>query len=340
MEYVIDFMKVGDADSIIIWGRQDTDDIVIFVDGGKTGDGEKAVEHFNCYIEPHLNPRRQIGFINSHPHKDHIRGLLEIVEALGEQMEFGIYNDPVSIIDRDRRGKIYEYYLSKADADIVHLYETFEDVEKLGHLCAKYNIKRYDAFSDNNHLFEPYFKVVAPSKEFYTKLVSSFTDLDHLFEADYSRSAMPVINEEQENLRPCLIVDAANDASPENLSSTVIELVDGKGSKYLLTSDAGIDSFEDAEANGYYLEEYRMVQLPHHGSRRNVSSHWLHRFKGKSYIASAAGNAKHPRKAVINCIRRNVIDAKVYSTHKSGSLSYTTNRAMFPKRGWSFANEV
>ena len=58
------------------------------------------------------------------------------------------------------------------------------------------------------------------------------------------------------------------------------------------------------------------------------------------YLISAEGNEKHPRKAVISCIKKNVPNCGIYSTHKNkGTLSYTTNRAVFPNRNWGSAKQ-
>ena len=144
-----------------------------------------------------------------------------------------------------------------------------------------------------------------------------------------------------EQLKPCVIVDEIDDTTPENLSSTVIELVDSKNRRYLLTSDAGIESFDDMVSNGFNYDNLHIVQLPHHGSRRNISTNWIAQFNPKIYVVSAEGNKKHPRRAVINCIKRNLPGCKIYSTHKSrNTISYTTNQRVFPVRNWSKAEPL
>lgn len=133
---------------------------------------------------------------------------------------------------------------------------------------------------------------------------------------------------------PCQIVDEVNDASPENLTNTVIQLT-GSGKKYILTADAGVDSFDYMEGESFDNNNIEMLQLPHHGSRRNINSSWIEKFKPNAFFVSAEGNAKHPRRAVINCIKRNLPGSKVYSTHTHEvCLSFTTADGIFPSRGW------
>ncbi len=340
MDFVIDFLYVGDGDAIIVWARNpNVHDIVIFIDGGSNGNGEKIVNHYNTYIKPHLMTSKTIGFLNSHPHTDHINGLIEVIELIGNEMNFAIYNDPVEHISSELKDKIKNSYLAKEDADIIHLYESFEKVYKLNELCEKYSIKRFRALSDVNIIRSNDIKILSPSKSFYEEKVQQFTNIDFLKRVDFSKKAPTVYDDEITS--PCTIVDEINDASPENLTSTVLQLTDSSGRRYILTADAGVDSFDSMVENGFTTNNINLVQLPHHGSRRNVSSTWLKKFNSNMYIASAAGNVKHPRKAVINCIKRNLPRATIYSTHVSkNTLSYTTNKEVFPNRGWGSAKPM
>lgn len=339
MEYVIDFIYVGDGDAIIVWARNPTViDYVIFIDGGNAGNGQKIVDHYYENIKPHLMTSRSIGFINSHPHNDHINGLIEVVELLGSEMNFAIYNDPVEFISEELREQIKKSYLAKEDEDITHLYESFQKVLRLNELCEENNLNKFSAFRETNILGDD-IKILSPSKEYYQEKVQQFTNIEFLKQVDFSLKPPTVFDDEITS--PCKIVDEINDASPENLSSTVLQLIDNSGKKYILTADAGVESFDDMDKNGFDNENINLVQLPHHGSRRNISSAWLQRFKPIMFIASASGNVKHPRRAVVNCIKRNLLQTSVYSTHTSkNTLSYTTNRGVFPNRGWGSATPL
>ena len=90
-------------------------------------------------------------------------------------------------------------------------------------LCEKYSIEKREALTDSFNYNE--MKIVSPSREFYTDKVQLFTNIDFLKKVDYTKSFTEV-NETLESLKPCDIVDEKNDASPENLSATVIELID------------------------------------------------------------------------------------------------------------------
>lgn len=340
MDFVIDFLSVGSADAIIIWIKKDGKHFVLFLDGGKTDDGKLVINHYNTFIAPHVqNPTLII--INSHPHADHINGLIEVVEHFKSKISYAIYNDPVKYISISRKLEIKKYYLENKDPDINHLYDLFEKVDKLNQLCTAHGIMRLEAFSDLNGSYGNLFQIFGPSQAYYQEKVNFFTDVNVLLKEDYTKKPDADVNEVLEGFTVCTVVDAKNDVSPENLTSTIIQLTDSSDRNYLITADAGVDSFESAEKNNFKFQNYTLVQLPHHGSRRNVNTNWLCKLNPRFYLASAEGSKKHPRKAVIACIRKNLNGCKVYSTHKNNqTLSYTTNKQIFPNRGWGSAEEV
>jgi len=342
MDFRIDFKYVGNGDAIIVWGRDpNVADYVFFVDGGNSGDGAAVVKHYEDWIKPFLYEKRVVGFVNSHPHADHINGLLEIVDKIGNEMSFGIFNDPVECITTEHKEKIRKAYLNNEDPDITHLYKSFEQVDQLISLCTKYNLRRYKAFTGTDFIGNGSFLILSPSEDYYANLVQHFSDVDFLKTVDYSTKSAKEVNELDEALKPCAVVDAENETSPENLSSTVIQLIDSKGKKYILTGDAGVDAFDYMDGVTFEAKDISVVQLPHHGSRRNVNANWLSKFSPSYFIVSAIGSQKHPRKAVINCIKRNINNCNVYSTHTNkGCISVTTNEEVFPNRNWSSATPL
>ena len=122
-----------------------------------------------------------------------------------------------------------------------------------------------------------------------------------------------------------------------------VMLIDGR---YLLfTGDAGITALTyaadhlDAIKNGANL---RFIQIPHHGSRRNVGPTILNRLIGRpvgqdekrtiSAIASTAkkGEPKHPRKAVMNAFTHRGVSA---NATRGDTKRYHHNAPQ--REGWS-----
>jgi beta-lactamase superfamily II metal-dependent hydrolase len=125
-----------------------------------------------------------------------------------------------------------------------------------------------------------------------------------------------------------------------------------RGLRLLLTGDAGRAALSEA-ANyapnaGLALPGIDRFQVPHHGSRRNVSTEILDRWLGErlpsqplsgqekfqAIISSAKEDEAHPRKAVVRALIHR--GAKVYAT-EGANLLVPCNA---PSRGWQSAQPL
>jgi hypothetical protein len=137
--------------------------------------------------------------------------------------------------------------------------------------------------------------------------------------------------------------------SAEN-DSSVVMYAEAAGSGLLLTGDAGIAALSNAldwaPVIGVDLSKLGTIQIPHHGSRNNVSPSLLDRLigpriflggsRGISAIASASAKSEtHPRRLVTNAFRRR--GCKVFQTKGNTHC----NQLNMPTRpGWFAAVEV
>lgn len=134
-------------------------------------------------------------------------------------------------------------------------------------------------------------------------------------------------------------LDESGETSAQNESSVVLYGNFG-GRGVLLTGDAGRVALTRAilyaQSLGISLQGLDCVQIPHHGSRRNVSPSVLNHITGRCAIASvSAGSTTHPRRKVTNAFRRR--GARVYRTN-GGLINHTIN---WPRRaGLSDALEI
>ena len=181
----------------------------------------------------------------------------------------------------------------------------------------------------NIHIVEPFsgislhnqgeFRVLGPTREFYESLIPEF---DGMPQAKATLTTLLAeitgpIARAMKRFMSTWGVDALDDddtTSAKN-NSSAITLLTVEGRYLLFTGDAGITALTyaadqlDSVRNG---AELRFIQIPHHGSRRNVGPSILDRLVGTpmgqgetralSAIASCAkkGEPKHPRKAVMN----------------------------------------
>ncbi len=112
------------------------------------------------------------------------------------------------------------------------------------------------------------------------------------------------------------LTDAGKTSAQNNTSLISMLTVDGRRS--ILTADAGIPALERAasrlEGEGYEPGDCKFIQIPHHGSRRNVGPAVLDRLlgdmgteenRGSAFVSAAKeGAPKHPAKKVTNAFYR------------------------------------
>jgi beta-lactamase superfamily II metal-dependent hydrolase len=104
------------------------------------------------------------------------------------------------------------------------------------------------------------------------------------------------------------------EVTPRN-NSSIITMLNADGQTILFTADAGVPALERAwdaaEARGL-ARPPDLVQLPHHGSRRNASSAWLDRLLGptgqepvrEATVSAVRDSEKHPSGRAVNAYKR------------------------------------
>ena len=296
-------------------------------DGGFQKTGDKIVEHIENYYD---NPDTIDAVVVSHPDGDHAGGLQTVLEKL-EVSELWmlrpwLYAD--ELIDR------FAYYTNPENlAD--KLKEIYSNIAELEEIAEEKDIPIYEPFQGAK---VGEFTVLAPTKDRY---------LDLIVESDKTPKAASESTQSLLGQGLDFIGKAATHAisfiraawGKETFSSeetshenemSVIQYANLCGKKILLTADAGRGALDEAADYapwaGLVLPGIDRFQVPHHGSRRNVSTEILDRWLGEilpeqleegsekftAIISASKDDDDHPRKAVIRaCIHRG---AKVIST--------------------------
>ena len=131
----------------------------------------------------------------------------------------------------------------------------------------------------------------------------------------------------------------------------MISFFDFNGKKALFTADAGVEAIDQAatkiEQLGHPLQSFSFVQVPHHGSKRNIGPTVLNRLVGQPKIfgtnesftafvsASKDGEPKHPCKRVTNAFNRR--GGTVVATQGAKMYHFTSGT---PNRGWGAAKPL
>lgn len=342
--FEIDFLDVETAssgDAIVLRVVQNDVQTVTVVDGGFTDTGPKIIEHINAYYGAvsHID-----NVVLSHPDGDHAAGLKYVLENF--------------TVERLWMNRPWVY-----SAQLINSYPTYNSVDALtARLRKKYpHVAELEKIAiEKGVLIEEamqgaqigHFRVLAPSFDRFFNLVLADDDKAEE-EAETASSRFDKILSEIAKTAKSLIASVwgaenlpERETSRRNEMSVVQHaLIDGRS--VMLTGDAGIEALKEAVSvaplYGISLPGVDHFQVPHHGSRRNVSSDVLDALLGPKYpsqalapnaftaiVSAARMDEHHPKKAVIRAM-----------IHRGGSVISTetgnkcTGNNMPPRDGWS-----
>jgi len=343
--FEIDFLDVGNSksgDAITIRYHIAGTTRIHVVDGGFQDTGEDLVNHINKYYD---SPSNIDAVVVTHPDGDHTGGLIALFENFNIKelwmLRPWLYAD--ELIERFSR-------FTSVDNLKKRLKDLYPNIAKLEELAEENSVPILEPFQ-GAQIGE--FTVLSPYKELY---------LDLIVESDKTPKAT---KEAKESLleaagrafrKAVAFVRSAwgeeifpeDDTSPEN-NMSVVQYANLCGQKILLTGDAGrvalTKAIEYAPLAGLTLPGIDRIQVPHHGSRHNVSSEILDSLLGPklesqlenftAIISAAKEDKDHPRKAVIRAF-----------IHRGGNVFTTEGKAMRsyynapPRKGWISAKPV
>jgi beta-lactamase superfamily II metal-dependent hydrolase len=321
--FEIDMLSVGDADCILVTEWADSIPTRVLIDGGNT----QSAKTLKAFLGAH-----EVGYLDhvvcTHPHDDHACGLVELVKDETIGIGTAWVHRPELHIDLLE----VELAISRSHglkrAKIIQ--ETLETASNLVALCEQRGIQVDEPFAGKKI---GCLTVVGPSEHYYTELLAQFADSSEIQASERLLRQCTIqeiaegILEAQGQAGVDLLLDDP-ETQPENNSSVILATIQ-QGGKYLFTGDAGAHALTLAAA-AFDLTNCRWMQIPHHGSRRNITKGLIETFSPKIAYVSASGNKKHPRRAVVNAFKEN--GATVYSTHYPSSGSKWHHRGDVPDR--------
>ncbi len=348
--FEIDFLDVESSksgDAIPIRYSLGGEVNIHIVDGGFQETGDSVVLHIKRYYgAPSFIDR----VIVTHPDGDHAGGLRTVLEQskVGELWMLRPWIYAEELIDRFSR-------FTSIDNLKKRLREIYPNINALEEIAVEKGIAIYEPFQGSSI---GAFTVLAPSKSRYLDLIvesektPESTKEEKATETASLSSIFEAVAEKTVSLWKAVWgeeVFSDEETSSENEMS-VIQYASLCEKRILLTGDAGRGALNEAADfapnAGLVLPGIDRFQVPHHGSRRNVSTEVLDRWLGPrlrdkpekseetftAIISAAKKDEDHPRKAVVRAMIHR--GAKVVTTQGS-SLRISHNA---PKReGWSAA---
>lgn len=338
MSYEVDVLAVGEesksGDAIALrYGdfRHRTLYKVVVVDGGFTKNGENLVQLISTVYGTSIVDL----VISTHPDSDHSAGLKVVLEELTVR-ELWMHQPWSHATEANAyRGRP----LKRFDKQLEESLSTASDLESI---ATQKRIPIREPFAgiasaDENLI------VLGPSEDYYNVLVAQFekpekAQLRYLVER-LLRKAKQKLTELWD--WDALVEPDVNATRPQNNSSAIILAYPDDCSAFLFTGDAGVPALERAipvEFLPLIKDRRKYIQLPHHGSKRNVGPAILDRMLGQKMVrgfqtgitafisAAEDGEPAHPSTRVTNAaVRRG---ATVIATQGKNHVYMSTDRPM------------
>ncbi len=341
--YEIDFLDVESSksgDAIAIRYSINGASWIHVVDGGYQDTGKKLVGHIRKYYGC---PQCINHVVVTHPDGDHAGGLRTILEEfqIGELWMLRPWEYADELLPRFARFTSVENLKKR-------LKELYPNISALEEIALERGITIREPFQGAQI---GVFTVMAPTRSRYLDLIVE-SDKTPEATADSSikaASAIAALFEAAKTFVRSLWGQEtfpAEGTAAENEMS-VVQYANLLGHKILLTGDTGrvglTEAADYAPCVGLTLPGIDKFQVPHHGSRRNVSTEVLDRWLGNikpnqgeqtftAVISAAKNDDDHPRKAVIRAMIHR--GGGVYSTKTGFDLTIRQNA---PDRGWMTA---
>lgn len=350
MPYELEFIGIDkeakDADAICFRYYDDSLGryVIGIYDGGTSDYGEALKQHLLQYYFSTGTEQVIDYVICSHSDIDHAPGLSIILENF--TVNRLIMNRPWKFIDelyeKVSDGRITKNSLEK------RLRDAYPYIDNLEKLAIEKGVEILDAFAGTK--ISDKLTILSPRKQFYIELLveSNKTPLSEnvqsksIWEKITSGMKFALETWTNELLREDVSTTAENEMS-------VIVYGQMEEESFLLTGDAGTRALREAidysKTVGIVMADIKVHQIPHHGSRHNVSPSILNELVGqkvskdstptKTAIVSVSKGSDHPRKMVVNAyIRRG---CKVYEARNNIIRHY---KDMPERAGWISATNL
>ncbi len=331
--YEIDFhspKSSKSSDAITIRYKQNGEVLIHVIDGGFQDNADSIITHMDKFYDKPLVIHR---VIVTHPDLDHTGGLLTLLDnyKVGELWMLRPWIYAEEIIDRFKRFTSIENLQKR-------LHEIYPSIDELEKKANEKRIPIYEPFQGS--LIGP-FTVLAPSKSRYLDLIVESEKTPEAKKDEKTSEPLVLYSLFNTYLEKSITIIKSvwsveifsiNGTTAENEMS-VIQYANLIENRILLTGDSGrgalTEAADFAPMAGLSLPGIKYFQVPHHGSRRNVSTDILDRWLGLrlneivpigqekffALISAAKNDEDHPRKSVIRAM-----------IHRGGGVA--TNEAM------------
>ena len=212
--------------------------------------------------------------ISTHPHDDHVGGLLELVRDKTIAIGNAFVHIPQFHIDPVQVQKALRAASGSPEADCIR--KSLATARDLVEAFKTRGITPIEPFAGTQIEF---LTVVGPSVEYYNELITEFSDAEAMKKVDAQNTYHKVWSALHDQATDVLDTElpANPETTPENNSSVILAFLFGT-EKYLFTADAGVPALQKVVSGRYDLTKCYWMQIPHHGSRRDINPALIQHF--------------------------------------------------------------
>lgn len=333
-KYEIRFFAVGKStkggDCIFIRLYDEGDNpIVILIDGGYKETGNKVIDYMKELKLDTINL-----MVNTHPDLDHISGLITIMESPDIKVEKLLYNRPWRDhnihADLFSDGRITDNSLNKRLTECFKkAYELEQSALNKGSICGK-NCEIVHPVIGNCYF--DCFYILGPKAEHYRSYLLSS---DKTPTNEYNKDNAPYVPKKLtwSKFSQAIIPWFYNEKTSDINETSVVSFLQLPDINFLFTGDSGKEGISKAVEYLYSessIIDYEVshLQLPHHGSRKNISPEIIERIGCSHYIISCPNNGEqdgHPSARLVNKILEMKPKARLYKTAGSSFIYHSSN---------------
>ena len=312
MGIAVEFLPVGDSDGdaiIVRYGDQSSFYLHV-VDGGYAEAGEQVIAHVEQYYGRDVIIHNMVV---SHADNDHVCGLIPVFKRFRVA---ALWMNRPWLYGREVLHQFHDNW--SLEGWIHEVRSRHEYLVELEEIAASRGIVPREVFQGAQ--IGP-FIVLAPSRERYISLIPDLEKTPPPYRSEAARRPLvEAVRGVLDRLQETMNVETLDPDPPATSASnetSVVQLGIYDNRRILLTADVGPRGLMEAARYAYgrgLLAPPDLIQIPHQGSRRNVTPAALNAWlgepnggnprRGTAMVMVGAKKTEHPRKKVKNAFIR------------------------------------